>query len=428
MTQEPFLGPLLSPEEPILYDLLEGERPFYLDLVHVEATQELAAKVNEVISKGLETVGELAERDLRTIPRLSRTLKERLELTQKGLHHILVNLAALLHKLELSPDEQEKVMSIFRAHHLIRPWLQLRQEIEKLDITAEQRSSIDRFIFKEFFASKSFKFFFGRHKKIASLQIESFFPNPYLQAITVPVYGHKTFRDLIKSLIEAHLVAGQETAYGWMSEALISAFASRVVPGKPRGRQNETHRDNPLKEVDAYFRSPSGEIDLISLKAGPMTINDSAAIEMRNKFKILIEDFKRPFMERKYTKELTKDGSTIRSVIYGVTYGLKTDLSNKPNIVKEGGAEVEIKVGKALWTHVSGYDDMYIVILEGLQEGYQRFEAMYGIDLPKLLEVKIDEVAEAAKERFNLENTDLTDPEFWRQLARGVFEEPGSTP
>ncbi|MVN87603.1 hypothetical protein GO986_12585 [Deinococcus sp. HMF7620] len=422
------MDPLLSVEDPSLYDLLEGERPFYLDLVHIEATQGLAAKVNEAISRGLGTVGELAEQDISALPRLSPALKERLELAQKGVRHILANLASLLQNINLTSEEQKEVMYVVQSHHLLRPWLQLRQQIESLGIDLEQRSSIDRFVFREFFASKSFKFYLGRHKKIASLQIENFFPNPYLQAITVPVYGHKTFRDLIKSLIEAHLVAGQETAYGWMSEALISAFASRVVPGKPRGRQNETHRENPLKEIDAYFRSPSGEIDLISLKAGPMTINDSAAIEMRNKFKVLIEDFKRPFQERRYTQELTKDGSTIKSVIYGVTYGREVDLTNKPRIVKEGGAEVEIKVGKALWRHVSGYDDMYLVILEGLQEGYQRFEAMYGIDLPELLEAKIDEVSIAAKTRFGLQTTNLTDPEFWQQLARGVFEEIGSTP
>lgn len=424
MTQEFATETSALIEDPVLYDLLDGERPFYLELINDESASSLTSKISKIVNRGIRSIGDLAYGELTPTSGISESHKRDFLTAQKGAVHILKNLSSFLENSGFTLEECEGIRNIFLNHHIARPWLHIRESIKEIKLESEKESKIEVFIFEEFFASKSLKFFLGRYKKIVALKIDNFFPNPYLQAVSVPVYGHKTFYELIKSLIEAHLVAGQETAYGWMTEALISAFASRVVPGKPRGRQNETHRDNPLKEIDAYFRAPSGEIDLISLKAGPMTINDSAAIEMRNKFRSLIDDFKKPFDERKYTQALTEQGGTIRNVIYGVTYGRQKDLTNKPRIVKEGGEEVEIKVGKALWSHVSGHEDMYLIIIDGLREGYRRFETMYGVNLPKLLESKIDEIAKDAETKFGLETTDLTDPRFWRQLARGIFEEP----
>lgn len=251
-------------------------------------------------------------------------------------------------------------------------------------------------------AIESKSFLNRRKKKILKLQLKDLNLNLILLRMVRGMHRLETPRDIVSYLVRSTLRAGEETAYGWMVDLFLPPLFGASTPPE---REDE-HKWEAFKEIDKEIERPNPKTKkrtrhLISLKSGPLTINDTMARQMH----VNVSDFVKLRDE---------------PVIYGVTYGRRDQLSNKPSIVKgqHPDDKVAILVGHELWDWLAEYDNAHVDIMNGIADGETAFaDDNKGVPIIEIVEQKIDDLTDAFLKEFKI------DPkrDMWSQLVDTGF-------
>lgn len=159
--------------------------------------------------------------------------------------------------------------------------------------------------------------------------------NPYLYKAK----NIQTAEQFVRYALDAYLSSQEETIFGDLMEMLAIHICHAVYGGyKPE--------EGIFKSVDLIF-DRGGKTYIVGIKSGPNWGNSDQVAKMKQSFKDAI-----PL--------LRAEGNTQEIVaVNGCCYG----KDSKPN---KGGY---LKLcGQAFWEHISGDDDLYIRIIEPLDE------------------------------------------------------------
>lgn len=274
----------------------------------------------------------------------------------------------------------------------------VRQGAAALGLPPSQRSSeIRRLV-----ASEAEAFLERRLAKVQSLSLAKLNLNFFLLRLVSGVHGLNTPEDVIDYLVAATMRAGEETAYGWFVDLFLPPLFGATTPAE----REDPAKWEAFKEIDKEATRPNPGTGkerrhLISIKGGPLTINDTMARQMHENVKGFITHGSDP-------------------VIYAVTYGRKDQLSNKPSIVKGHYSDehVAILVGREFWDWLAGYPNAHIDIFNGIADGEREFARKHaGRPLSSMLAEKKEQLAADFKREFKIE----PDKDMWEQLLQTGF-------
>lgn len=250
-------------------------------------------------------------------------------------------------------------------------------------------------------ATETEKFLERRRKKILSLKLSNLNINPFMLRAVRQIHGLDTPEAVIDYLVTATLAAGNETAYGW----LVDLFLPPLFGAKTPAEREDPYQWEAFKEIDKEAFKPNpgnGQMrrHLISVKAGPMTINDTMAQRMHTNVRGFVEHGNDP-------------------VVYAVTYGRRDQLSNKPGIVKGTfpDEKVAILVGREYWDWLAEYKDAHIDIFNGIADGEAAFRASRG----ESIDVTLRKQKEALVQEFRKDYKLDPDKDMWEQLVQTGF-------
>lgn len=241
-----------------------------------------------------------------------------------------------------------------------------------------------------------------RRATINRLRLEEFNPNILLLRLVRSVHRLDTVDSVVSYLVDGRLHAGEETAYGW----LVDLFLPNLFGASTPPEREDEYRWEGYKEIDKEVLRPNPgtgrrQRHMISLKSGPWTINDTMAREMHEN-----------------VEGLQKYG--VEPIVYGVTYGRREQLSNKPAIVKGDfpDEKVAILVGREFWDWLAQYENAHLDILNGIADGEAAFQQRHqGNSLSDLVAAKKKELTVEFIKEFHI------DParDLWEQLAKEAF-------
>jgi hypothetical protein len=139
---------------------------------------------------------------------------------------------------------------------------------------------------------------------------------------------------------------------------------------------------------------------MVSLKSGPFTINDTMAHRMAANVKAL----------QQYGVE---------PVVYGVTYGTRKMLSNKPDIVKGDFPDdkVAILAGREFWDWLAQYKNAHLDIFNGIADGEKNFIARTNVSFIDQIKQKKADLTAAFVEKFKIAPGD----DVWQRLTETGF-------
>jgi hypothetical protein len=246
-------------------------------------------------------------------------------------------------------------------------------------------------------AEESQAFLERRLGKIRSLKLAQLNLNFFLLRLVRDIHGLATPRDVIDYLTQSTLRAGEETAYGW----LVDLFLPPLLGAKTPPEREDQQKWEAYKEIDKEATRPNpgtSEVrrHLISIKGGPLTINDTMARQMHENVRGFVTHGTDP-------------------VVYAVSYGRRDQLSNKPGIVKGDypDKDVAILVGREFWDWLGQYKDVHVDIFNGIAEGERRFtQAHAGKPIHQILVEKKEVLTEEFMREFRIGSDD----DMWQRL------------
>jgi hypothetical protein len=267
-----------------------------------------------------------------------------------------------------------------------------------LALPPEQRSAAVR----ELVAAESEAFLERRLKKISGLKLSDLNLNLFLLRLVREIQNLQAPSDVIHYLVHATLRAGEETAYGWLVDLFLPPLLGASTPPE----REDLQKWRAYKEIDKEATRPNpetGEVrrHLISIKGGPLTINDTMAREMHENVKGFITHGTDP-------------------VIYAVTYGRRDQLSNKPDIVKGDypDKDVAILVGSEFWNWLAQYEDVHVDIFNGIAQGEVAFaEHHAGRPISAILAEKKRALTRDFEREFRIRPGD----DMWQRLLETGF-------
>ena len=260
----------------------------------------------------------------------------------------------------------------------------------------------------ESFEEETYQFLQRRFQKLAEdfddISKTNF--NPFLLLITAPVYNTYSPFEVAERLQFAKAFHGDDTAFGRMAEErFLKVLGARTPVEKQSSSAELKARWSPIDleiEVD-------GQRHLMSIKAGPWTMNQSHANEMVRHFRDLHE-------------------STGAKVVIGVTYGKYRNLNNKPDVVDRelGRPEwYDFLVGKDLWEFVSGVKDVHKDMFVAIRRAQRRFSDEHADETfsERLVGNRL-KIAASLRKQFSVRD----DSDFWGTLFNAMFESDADLP
>jgi hypothetical protein len=251
----------------------------------------------------------------------------------------------------------------------------------------------------EKFASETTSLLERRFEKLAiefdSIDKTNF--NPWILLITAPVYNIYSPLEVAERLQLAKAFHGDDTAFGRFGEERILKEFGAI---------------KPIEKSDPEFSAIWSPIDLsidvegqrylISLKAGPWTMNQGHANEMEHRFPQIHEQ-------------------TGAKIVIGVMYGRYEKLSNKPQLVENrlGNPDwFDYLVGRDFWEFVSGVENVHKEIFKAILKGQQSFAAAHRDETfqEKLLANRI-KMASSLRMLFDVD----VETDFWETLFNNMF-------
>ncbi len=251
-------------------------------------------------------------------------------------------------------------------------------------------------------ADESSDFLLRRLKKIEGLKLRDLNLNFFLLRLVRDIHGLDSPDKVVGYLTTATLRAGEETAYGW----LVDLFLPPLLGARTPLEREDPQKWRAYKEIDKEICRPNPETrevrkHLISIKGGPLTINDTMAREMHENIRGFVSHGVDP-------------------VVYAVTYGRRDQLSNKPSIVKGdySDRDVAILVGREFWDWLGQYENVHVDIFNGLAEGERRFrDRSEGASIQSVLQRKKQALTEDLMTEFRIQPGD----DMWERLLETGF-------
>lgn len=230
--------------------------------------------------------------------------------------------------------------------------------------------------------------------------------NPFLLLITAPVYNIFSPYEVAERLQLGKAYHGDDTAFGRLAEEkFLTVFGASTPAEKTSGDAAQRQRWSPI-DLDATIE---GQRYLISVKAGPWTMNQAHANEMIRHFADL-------------------HAETGARIVIGVTYGRYRSLNNKPDLVDRSLGRPEwfdFLVGKDLWEFVSGVRDVHHHMFQAIRRGQRRFSNEHeDMTFHEHLKANVLKISASLRDQFNVTN----DEDFWGTLFNAMFESRAGLP
>lgn len=238
----------------------------------------------------------------------------------------------------------------------------------------------------------------NKANEVTSIEQTNF--NPFLLLITSPVYNIFSPYEVAERLQLGSAFHGDDTSFGrFAEEKILPLFGATLPPQKNKVNKALAAVWEP---VDRQMEI-EGNRYLMSIKAGPWTMNQSHANGMIEKF-----------------PEIHK--STGARCMVGITYGRYVDLNNKPALVdaRLGGPDwFDYLVGRDFWEFVSGVRDVHVHIFRAIREAQASFAKRHKDETfhERLINNRL-KVASSLRKKFDLDKED----DFWETLFNNAFE------
>ncbi|HWH61091.1 MAG TPA: PmeII family type II restriction endonuclease [Terriglobales bacterium] len=258
------------------------------------------------------------------------------------------------------------------------------------------------------FEDETFAFLERRFEKLAvefdDISKTNF--NPFLLLITAPVYNIFSPFEVAERLQLAKAYHGDDTAFGRMAEDKFLNILGATHP--PEKKSKDAGIRNLWSSIDLHANI-EGKRYLMSIKAGPWTMNQSHATEMIGNFSKLHE-------------------ATGANIIIGITYGRYRNLNNKPALVGRGLGKpdwYDFLVGKDFWEFVSGVEGVHREIFAAVREAQRRFAKEHADETfsERLVGNRL-KIATSLRKNFSLQ----ADDDFWGTLFNSMFESDAGLP
>lgn len=224
--------------------------------------------------------------------------------------------------------------------------------------------------------------------------------NPFLLLITAPVYNIYSPYEVAERLQLGKAFHGDDTAFGRMAEERYLRIFGATTPGE-KSSDNQTVR-NRWSPIDLELNI-DGQRNLMSIKAGPWTMNQAHAAEMIRHFKELHEE-------------------TGAKILIGVTYGRYKNLNNKPALVDRalGSPDwFDFFVGKDFWEYATGINDFHKHMFAAIRLAQKRFADEHADQTfnERLIGNRL-QIAASLRKSFSVRD----DEDFWGTLFNAMFE------
>ncbi|MCE3006763.1 MAG: restriction endonuclease [Bacteroidetes bacterium] len=188
--------------------------------------------------------------------------------------------------------------------------------------------------------------------------------NPFLMSALRDIHELKNLDDLANFLFISHMASGHATSFGKTIDEKILPNVFGTIKLDSVQRRKRKMNSSAYNEID-HIVNPHSDTDwcLLSVKAGPWTIQDASAHSLYSAFK-QIGDF------NLYGKE----------IVVGVFYGNESSLTNKYEILRGINPRqqsqfvvldyVRVLAGKDFWSWLNGGEERTQEwVLEGTQVG-----------------------------------------------------------
>ncbi len=224
--------------------------------------------------------------------------------------------------------------------------------------------------------------------------------NPFLLLITSPAYNIFSPYEVAERLQLGSAFHGDDTSFGrFAEEKVLPLFGAKLPIQKGRANQALAAAWEPVdREMDI-----EGSTYLMSIKAGPWTMNQSHANSMIEKFPQV-------------------HATTGAKLMIGITYGRYQDLNNKPALVDARLGEpdwFDYLVGRDFWEFVSGVKSVHVHIFKAIREAQAVFAERHRDETfhERLIRNRLD-IASSLRKKFDLAKED----DFWETLFNNTFE------
>lgn len=224
--------------------------------------------------------------------------------------------------------------------------------------------------------------------------------NPFLLLITSPVYNIFSPYEVAERLQLGSSFHGDDTSFGRFAEEKILPLFGATLPAQ-KDRLNRALAA-VWEPIDRSMEI-EGHTYLMSIKAGPWTMNQSHANGMIEKFPAI-------------------HANTGARCMIGITYGRYADLNNKPALVDASLGHpdwFDYLVGKDFWEFVSGVRDVHVHIFKAIREAQAQFAERHRDETfhERLIRNRLD-IAASLRRKFDLDKED----DFWETLFNNAFE------
>ena len=230
--------------------------------------------------------------------------------------------------------------------------------------------------------------------------------NPFLLLITAPVYNVYSPYEVAERLQLGKAYHGDDTAFGRMAEERYLRIFGAQPPAEKSSADPAARARWSAIDLELQVE---GVRNLISVKAGPWTMNQAHAAEMIRHFRDLHEE-------------------TGARILIGITYGRYRNLNNKPAVVDRGLGSpdwFDFFVGKDFWEYASGVVDVHKDMFRAIRIAQRRFADEHADRTfsERLIGNRLA-IASSLRRSFNV--TD--DEDFWGTLFNSMFESRAGLP
>jgi hypothetical protein len=219
--------------------------------------------------------------------------------------------------------------------------------------------------------------------------------NPFLMLAMAPAYNIFSPFEAAEYVQNSKLPHGDATAFGkFVEDKIFPIFGARTPAEKAGQTANLWSPIDKEIEID-------GVRFLLTLKAGPWTMNQDHAHNMIAKFPEIHD-------------------TTGCEIVIGITYGTPASLNNKPAMVVRGTGEyVHPLVGKELWEFITGVKDAHKWVFRAIRQAQKEFAEAHGgkTFYEHVIEARL-QLSESFRRAFNLIGAE---DDMWERIFNGSF-------
>jgi hypothetical protein len=156
-----------------------------------------------------------------------------------------------------------------------------------------------------------------RKKKLEEQLNETMSVNPFILPFLFDYHDLKNFEELVGLIVASHLMIGHATGFGKLIDEKIlpNVFGTKKLDAG--FRKYVPFRSSCFDEIDHLIIRADGRRELLSLKAGKWTIQLTMAVQLNRSFHEMI----------------VTHGNFFDTIMVGVFYGKKEDLTDKYDIL-----------------------------------------------------------------------------------------------